>query len=587
VAGLIAMLLVVAILAAIFMGGGPNIPEGAALIVNPAGSLVEQKTVYSAAEALQSNDLPQQTLVKEVVDAITLAKDDKSIKLIVLDLNALQGGLIPKLETVATAVEDFRTSGKKVIAVANIYSQSAIYLAAHADEVLLNPEGFAIPQGFAMYRAYFKDFLDKHDVTVNLFKVGKYKSAVDPFFRNDMSEEDRQARMDILDAWWQAYTKDIEAARNMTNGSIDALLHNGPEQLQGAQGNLARLALESGFVDRLVTDAEQRAYLIELVGEDKESRSYRGVDYQAYLRATQKRAKHKASKVAVITAVGAIIDGKAPPGQIGGESLKNLVRKARLDADVKAIVVRIDSGGGSKAASEIIRTELSEAQKSGIPVVASMGSVAASGGYWIAATADEIWASSTTVTGSIGIFGLLPSFEKTLARYGIYSDGISTTPIAGGASVMRGVSPSVQKVLQTIIDAGYQQFLTTVANGRGMSEEAVHEIAQGRIWTGKKALELGLVDKLGDLNQSINAAARLADVEDYSVWYVEPDLSLEEQILKKLSENTKYSLDQARKNPLSLIRKTIEAEFPFLENLNDPQNAYAICIDCPMSLETF
>ncbi len=575
-------LVMAAVLYAIFAQRGPEIPTGVALALNPAGTLVEQETAVGAAALLQGSDLPQQTLVKDLIDALTLARDDSRIALVVLELDRLGQGLLPKLESIAAAIVDFKTSGKKVIAVANNYSQSALYLAAQADEVLLNPEGMALPQGFSMYSPYFKTFLEKHDVTVNLFKVGKYKSAADPFLRDNMSEEDRTARMAILDGWWKAYTTEIETVRGMDTGSIDSMLHNAPEEVRGAEGNLARLSLEKGLVDRLLTDTERRRYLIDLVGEDTESNDYRRVSYKEYLKVARLPPEPKAHKVAVVTAVGNILDGNAPAGQIGSQSLIRLIREARLDSDVKAIVLRIDSGGGSKTASEMIRSELQAAQDAGIPLVASMGSVAASGGYWIAASADEIWASPTTVTGSIGIFGLMPSFEKTLARYGIYSDGVATTPIAGGASVTRGISADYGEVLQTIIEAGYQQFLTTVATGRDMDVDAVQEVAQGRIWTGEKAQQIGLVDELGDLEQAISAAARLAGIEDYSVWDVQPGLSVEERVLRRLSEVVVNRLPTISNNPVSRMTGIIRQEFGFLERLNDPSHAYVICGDCPV-----
>lgn len=579
---LVSILLIAAILYAVVSQSGLKIPTGGALVIDPKGTLVEQQTVVGAAALLQGNDFPQQTLVKDMIDALALAKDDSRIGLVVLELEALESGLLPKLERIAAAIADFKTSGKKVIAVADNYSQSALFLAAQADEVLLNPEGMAVPKGFSMYRTYFRTFLEKHDVSVNLFKVGKYKSAADPFLRDDMSAEDRVARMAILDAWWKAYTSGIETARGMAAGSIHAMLQNAPEQIRLAQGNLARLSLEKGLVDRLVTDTERRSYLLDLAGEDTETKDYRRVAYKEYLRSARMPIQHNAGKVAVITAVGTILDGDAPSGEIGSKSLTRLIRKARLDSHVEAIVLRIDSGGGSKTASESIRSELQAAQASGIPVVASMGSVAASGGYWIAASADEIWASPTTVTGSIGIFGLLPSFENTLARYGIYSDGVTTTPIAGGASAMRGISPVYGEVLQSIIDAGYQQFLSTVAKGRGMDIDAVHEIAQGRIWTGETAQQLGLVDELGDLEQAISAAAHLADLEDYSVWYVEPEQSIEEKLLLRFAAVMASSLPRTGNNPVSRIFNTIHQELGFLGRLNDPANTYVICSECPV-----
>lgn len=580
--GLLSLLIISAILFGVFSQKGTDIPTGGALLVNPAGTLVEQETAIATAALLQGRELPQQALVKDITDALALAKDDDRIGLVVLDLDRLEQGLLPTLESVATAMVDFKSSGKQIVAAADNYSQAALYLAAQADEVLLNPEGMAVPQGFSMYNTYFKSFLEKHEVTVNLFKVGKYKSAVDPFLRDSMSAEDRTARKAILDEWWDAYTTEIETARGMTAGSIDEMLHNAPQQMRQADGNLARLSLEKGFVDRLLTDTEKRRYLIDLAGEDTESQDFRRVGYRDYLHEVRLPEEPTGSKIAVVTAVGDILDGDAPAGTIGSKSLIRLIRQARLDSDVKAIVLRIDSGGGSKSASEMIRSELQAAQEAGIPVVASMGSVAASGGYWIAASADEIWASPTTVTGSIGIFGLMPSLENTLARYGIYSDGVATTPIAGGASVTRGISEDYGDVLQTAIEAGYEQFLGTVARGRGMEVDAVHEVAQGRIWTGEKARQIGLVDELGDLEQAVDAAARLAAVGDYTVWQVEPELSMEEMLLRRFSETIVSHFPSIGNNPVSRVSRMIRQELGFLERLNDPGHAYVICGDCPV-----
>jgi len=580
--GLLLISLMVFAIFSLIDRSGPAVLAGSALVVNPAGVLVEQLTTVSAAATLvQGRKLPQQTLVKDLIDSLALARDDNRIELVVLNLDKLEQGLLPKLTRIADAITEFKTSGKKVIAVANSYSQSALYIAAHADEVLLNPEGLALPEGFSMHLTYFKSLLEDADVSVNVFRVGKYKSATEPYFRDNMSDEDREARLAILNEWWKTYTSGVEAARGMVSGSIDAMLQNAPKELRLVQGGLARLSLEKGLVDRLVTNSERRSYLMELAGKDADGNNFRGITYKNYLNAARQTVKHKAGKIAVLTAVGPILDGEASAGEIGSESLSKLIRKARLDENTEAIVLRIDSGGGSKSASEIIRTELLAAQQSGIPVIVSMGSVAASGGYWIAASSDEIWATPTTITGSIGIYGLFPSFENTLAQYGVYSDGVATTPIAGGASVMRGVSPEYGDVLQILIEAGYEQFLTTVADGRGMSVEEVNEVAQGRIWTGKKAQELGLVDELGDLEQAIASAAKLAEIKDYSVWYVEPERSFEEMLLQKISKRVSAALPQTGTDPVRQIIGKLSHELGYWGRLNDPQSAYVICGDCP------
>ncbi|MGQ7847078.1 signal peptide peptidase SppA [Granulosicoccus sp. 3-233] len=580
--GLFSLALLAVILIAFIRQSGPDMPDGGALLLNPAGMLVEQETVVDAAALLQGQELPEQAEIRDIIDALSLAREDSRIGLVVLDLDKLHGGLLPGLQRVAEAMIHFRDGGKQLIAVADNYSQSALFLAAHADEVLLNPEGMAVPQGFSMYRTYFKDLLDEHDVTVNLFKVGKYKSAVDPFLRNDMSDEDRTARRAILDAWWSSYTSGIETARDMEPGTLDAMLNNAGEELRLAGGNLARLSQDKGLVDRLMTESQKRRYLVSLAGEDGDTQEYRKIAYRDYLRMARSSDESGSGKVAVVTAVGDIIDGEAPAGTIGSQSLIRLIRQARQADDVAAIVLRIDSGGGSKSASEMIRSELQEAQDAGIPVVASMGAVAASGGYWIASTADEIWATPTTVTGSIGIFGLLPSVENTLARHGIYSDGLATTPLAGGASVIRGVSAEYGEVLQSVIEAGYEQFLATVATGRDMEVAAVHDVAQGRIWTGEAARDIGLVDELGDLDEAVSAAARLAALEHHSVWHVEPERTVQDRLLSRLAEIVGGTWSHVGTNPVRQFARRVQQELAWMENLNDPANAYVICGECVM-----
>jgi len=578
--GLISLVLLVALVAGGLGGSDIDVPDGGALLLNPVGGLVEQKTALDPQALLMSGDVPKQALVKDILDTLALAKNDERIQYLVLDFDKMGGSYISKLQRVAAAIDDFKSSGKKVIATGAQYSQSALFLAAHADEVLMNPEGVALPEGYGMYRTYYKTILENYDVSINLFKVGKYKSAMEPYFRDDMSNEDKTARLGILNNWWSAYTNDFELARALPAGSIDRQLADTENELKKYGGDLGVLSLESKFVDRLITDFDLRTYLREFTGEDEESGEYRAIGFEDYLAHERKPEAITGKKIAVITAVGSIVDGYAGAGTIGSLSLNQLIRKARKDEDVVAIVLRVDSGGGSKSASENIRSELQGVQAAGIPVVASMGSVAASGGYWISATADEIWASPTTVTGSIGIFGFIPTIEKTLARYGVYSDGVGTTPITGGASIERGVTPLYAKLIQAVIDSGYQQFLETVAKGRNMSVDDVHEIAQGRVWSGDKALELGLVDSLGDLEQAIESAEKLAGIEDYATWYVEPEITTQQKVMKLLASEIAGSEIMTKTDPISMIHRKLEREAGFLTDLNDPHHAYVICTNC-------
>ncbi len=579
--GVLSLAILVALGVSVAGQDGPEVPEGGALVLNPVGPLVEQKSAVDFQTVLRTGDLPEETLVKDVLDALELAAEDERISVVVLHLDGLGGGLLPKLERIAAAITRFRESGKKVIAIGTFYNQAGLYLSAHADEVLLDPEGMALPEGFGAYRTYYKTLLDDFDVTVNLFKVGKYKSAIEPFIRDDMSDEDKQAKLVYLNNWWDAYTSAVEEARDLAPGSIDEMFDDGPNRLRAAGGNPGAFSLQTGMVDQLMPADERRQYLKDLVGEDEDSGVFRHVTFMDYLQVQREPVEQKDTKIAVITAVGGIVDGEAKAGAIGSHSLNRLIRRAHEDENVKAIVLRVDSGGGSKSASEMIRRELQHAQEKGIPVVASMGSVAASGGYWISATADQIWALPTTVTGSIGIFGMIPSLEKTLARYGVHSDGLGTTPLVGGVSLERGVNAYTADLLQQSIEYGYSHFLKTVSEGRGMTTAAVHEIAQGRVWPGAIAKELGLVDQLGDLEDAVAAAAELAEADDYSVWYVEKEKSMQQQIIQQFLAKAVALEPQRVHDPLSAFIQRLRADFEFAAQLNDPHGVYVLCTDCP------
>ena len=524
--GLIALGLFLALIAAPFSDNASQMPDDGALVLNPSGVLVEEKTAVDPLNFLADDGGPSEVLVQDLVVALELARDDPRITTLVLNLDNFGGGLMPHLEIVADGIRDFRAAGKKVIAASNGYSQSSLLLAAEADEILMNPEYAALPEGFSAYRTYFSSLLNRLNVTVNLFKVGQYKSAAEPYFQDRMSDEDKQARLAYLNAWWDTYTDRFETARGLPAESLNDTIDNIQAVLESASGNLGQVALNSGWVDQLMSDRERAEYLVGLIGADEEDEQrYRGIGFEDYLALNPTEAEASEHKIAVITAVGSIVDGYADAGSIGSLTLLERIQQARDDDAVKAIVLRVDSGGGSKSASEIIRQELAHAQAAGIPVVASMGSVAASGGYWISATADRIFAHQNTITGSIGIFALIPTFEKVLNEYGVFGDGVATTPLAGAASIDRGIQPIYAGLIQQVIQSGYDQFLAVVAEGRNMTPEAVNEIAQGRVWTGTKALELGLVDEIGGLDEAIQATAELADITDYAIWRVEPEAS--------------------------------------------------------------
>ena len=459
---------------------------------------------------------PTQVLVSDLVETIDRAAEDDRIEMLVLDLRAFTGGGLSKLEEVAQAIDRFREEEKRAVAYAHVYGQSSYLLAAHCDEVLLDPMGEVAVRGFASYRNYYREAIEKLDVDYHVFKVGEFKSALEPYLRDDMSQEDRESTLDWLGDLWTGYRTDVLAARDLDPGKFDDFVQNYAGLLRKAGGDTGKAALAAGLVDRLVGLDGLEQELAEELG-DTTDQPYRHVRHDDYLMTVRPAGPPRHlydDGVAVVVGTGLILPGDQPPGTIGGRTLVQLLEEAREDDRVKAIVLRLDTGGGSAFASEEIRRKLEQLRADGKPVVVSMGSVAASGGYWIATAADEIWASPNTLTGSIGIFSGLPTFERSLARMGIYTDGVATAPLAGGISLDRTLSGPIADVLQQGVEHGYQQFLERVASARDKSIEEVDEIARGRVWSGRDALELGLVDNLGDLDDAIARAVALAGLDE-------------------------------------------------------------------------
>lgn len=556
------------------------LPTDAALVIAPNGSLVEQRSVRSPISVLQGGDGIRQVLLRDVVDAIRNAATDPRIKVLILEPDGLSGAGLSKLEEIGAAVADFRKAGKKVYAWGKNYNQSQYHLAAQADEVFVNPDGYVLLTGFGRYPTYFKGLFDQIGVKMQVFRVGTYKSFVEPYTRSDMSPEDRDATREYLDAAWQAYQADITAARPKAGAQISRYVGEAPELLAAADGDAAKMALDAGLVDGLKSADEWRDFVRGLVGPAADGKGFKHVDLATYIGRVREEAPHPAARVGVVVAQGAIVDGEQPPGVVGGDSVAGLIRQAREDDAIKALVLRIDSPGGSATASEVIRRELALTRKAGKPVVVSMGSVAASGGYWIAMAADEVWASPTTITGSIGIFAMLPDLSGPMAKLGLTVDGIGTTPLAAGLDPRRPLDPQIGKLLQSSIEHGYKRFLGVVGEARKMSPEAVDQVAQGRVWMGIQAKEKGLVDKLGGLDAALKAAAARAGLTDYDVSYVEKPLSPRDQLLAKLLDNGEES-DGGEPGSRSLVDQTVarlRAELQGLALWNDPGHVYLHCL---------
>ncbi|HXK08738.1 MAG TPA: signal peptide peptidase SppA [Vicinamibacteria bacterium] len=575
-----------------------KVPAGAALVVKPRGVIVEQLSTADPVERLvgQATGMGGQaseTLLKDLLDAIRAAKDDGRIKALYLDLDDLSDAGLTKLRDLRRAIADFRKSGKKVIAYADGYLQPQYYLAAQADEVYVHPQGLVILEGYGRWRNFYREGLDRLGVEVHVFRVGEYKSAVEPYLRNDMSPEAKEMSRKLYGDLWRDWLADVAAARKLQPADITAFVESFPERLRAADGDLAKLALRSKLVDKLAPRDEVRKRLIDLVGEDKATKSFRQVDVETYLRAKggdRQGATGKGKAVAVVVAKGTILDGTQPAGTVGGDSTARLLRQAREDESVKAVVLRVDSPGGSVLASEIIRRECELVRLAGKPLVVSMGSVAASGGYWISTASDEIWAAPETITGSIGIFGLFPTVDKPLARYlGVHTDGVGTTRFSDALRPDRPLDPAVADVFQQSIDHGYEEFLARVGEARKMTRDQVDRIARGRVWSGEDAKGLGLVDQLGGLDQAVESAARRARLEKgYRVLYVEREKSLRERLVSMLAAGALDALAAAgaRSEPsapasaLSVAGRlrALQAEVEQLARWNDPHGVYAHCL---------
>jgi len=584
VINLFVLVLVIALVAMAFTSDSPKIAKVTALEIKPNGRLVEQLTAQSFDQLVDEARGAQtpETLLKDVIDAIEAAKDDDRVQVLVINLSSFSGARLTKLQDVGEAITQFKESGKKVVAVADTYGQDAYYIAAHADEIISHSMGGMIIEGFGRYRMYYKEGLDKLGIDVHVFKVGTFKSAVEPYLRDDMSEFAKEANEEWLGDLWRIYLDEVAAARGITTQKLNEYAQELPRLVGEVNGDATKAALDNGLIDQALTRVEMRDYLISLVGKDEETHSYNKVGLNNYLKTIKSDRfgrTAKGDKVGVIVARGTILDGKQPSGTIGGDSTAALIAKARNDDDVKAIVLRVDSGGGSAFASEVIRRELEKARADGKPVIASMGSVAASGGYWISTTSDQIWAHPSTITGSIGIFGMIPTYQKPLAQHlGIRVDGISTAPLAG-VRLDRELQPEIGEAIQKTVEHGYREFLQRVSDARNMTTEEVDKIAQGRVWSGADAHELGLVDSLGDLDDAITAAAKLADLGDnYIVSYIEKEQAFQDKVLRELmAEAVSISdLNTSSRSPIDSLLSKIEQAASDFNALNDPNHVYVL-----------
>lgn len=570
------------------IGNGSNSEQTArgALLLDISGVIVDKPSTNHRLGALgrqlfgASADRLQENSLFDIVNAIRQAKDDRNITGIVLDLKNFTGADQPSMRYIGKALREFRDSGKPIFAVGENYSQGQYYLASFANKIWLSPQGQVDLHGFATNGLYYKTLLDKLKVSTHVFRVGTYKSAVEPFIRDDMSPAAREADSRWIGELWQNYLHTVSANRQISPQQLFPGAQAIIDGLTSVGGDTAKYALDHKLVDALASSADVEKALTKQFGWSKTENNYRAISYYDY---SLKTPADTGGTIAVIFANGAIMDGEETPGNVGGDTTASQIRDARLDPKVKAIVLRVNSPGGSVNASEVIRAELAAARAAGKPVVVSMGGMAASGGYWISTPANYIVASPSTLTGSIGIFGVINTVENSLSSIGVHSDGVSTSPLAD-ISMTKSLSPEVQQMMQLSIEYGYKRFITLVADARKRTPEQIDKIAQGHVWTGEDAKANGLVDSLGDFDDAVAKAAELAKLKQWHLDYYQDEPTVLDMVMDSMTGSVRAMLPEAIQAmlpaPLVSAANTVKAEGDKLAAFNDPQNRYAFCLTC-------
>lgn len=570
------------------IGNGSNSEQTArgALLLDISGVIVDKPSTNHRLGALgrqlfgASSDRLQENSLFDIVNAIRQAKDDRNITGIVLDLKNFTGADQPSMRYIGKALREFRDSGKPVFAVGENYSQGQYYLASFANKIWLSPQGQVDLHGFATNGLYYKTLLDKLKVSTHVFRVGTYKSAVEPFIRDDMSPAAREADSRWIGELWQNYLHTVSANRQISPQQLFPGAQAIIDGLTSVGGDTAKYALDHKLVDALASSADVEKALTKQFGWSKTENNYRAISYYDY---SLKTPADTGGTIAVIFANGAIMDGEETPGNVGGDTTASQIRDARLDPKVKAIVLRVNSPGGSVNASEVIRAELAAARAAGKPVVVSMGGMVISGGYWISTPANYIVASPSTLTGSIGIFGVINTVENSLSSIGVHSDGVSTSPLAD-ISMTKALSPEVQQMMQLSIEYGYKRFITLVADARKRTPEQIDKIAQGHVWTGEDAKANGLVDSLGDFDDAVAKAAELAKLKQWHLDYYQDEPTVLDMVMDSMTGSVRAMLPEAIQAmlpaPLVSAANTVKAEGDKLAAFNDPQNRYAFCLTC-------
>ncbi|TVQ49700.1 MAG: signal peptide peptidase SppA [Gammaproteobacteria bacterium] len=595
---LVILLVVALVVVAALTPERPVVPANAALVLAPSGQLVDELSGRPLDRALAAaQGLPaQETRLRDLLEALHAARDDERIPAVVLDLSMMTGGGLSHLHALAAAVRDLRDSGKPVIAWGEGFSQGDYLIASQADELLLHPSGGVLLQGFGSYRPFIRRALDTLLIDVEVISVGDFKSDVETFTRDDLSEGGREITREWLESLWQGYRERVAVGRDLDPEALQQLIEQTLPRLEAAGGSLATFALEAGLVDALVHRDEFEARMRELVAAEEQG--FRAIQHTEYLaarrasgdmRARLKREQNT-DRVAVITATGIILPGEQAPGAIGSETLSRLIRQAADDERVRALVLRVDSGGGSAFASDVIYRELERVRQSGRPVVISMSSLAASGGYLFALAGDEIWASPSTLTGSIGVYLLFPTIPRALDRLGIGIDGVATTWLASELRVDRPLGADARRLLELTAEEAYTRFTDLVKDRRGLDADAVASVAEGRLFSGADAQAVGLVDGLGELDDAVASAASLAGLEDgaWVVRHIEPELGLAQRLAMGLLSVGRPGLAVAQAirgtestgGMLHTLAAQLQRELQVIRAFDDPRGVAAYCFAC-------
>ncbi len=547
------------------------------------GTVVEQPARVELSELAAGGSGLKQYRLRDLVAALDEARQDDRVKVVALDLEGFLGGGQAAMSDLSDAVRRVRASGKPVVAYAVGYGDDAYQLAAAASEVWLNPLGAVAIAGPGGSNLYFKGLLDKLGVTANVYRVGTYKAAVEPFTRNDMSPEAEQNYQAFGQALLETWRESVLRAR--PKAKVDLFLRDMTGAVEAAGGDMARAALAAGLVDKLADRRAFEARLAQLGGEDDDAPGgYSRIKLESYIKDRVKQDPR--GPIGVVTVAGTIVDGKAPEGTAGGDSIAAAIENGLAEGGLKALVVRVDSPGGSVLASERIRQAILAAKERKLPVVVSMGSVAASGGYWVATPADFIFAEPSTITGSIGVFGILPSFEGTLTKLGMGADGIKTTPLSGEPDLLKGPSPEADRLIQASVESIYRHFLAVVSQSRRKPPAEIDRIAQGRVWDGGTARQLGLVDGFGGMEEAVAKAAELAKLDqgERSVRYLERPRSLTDSLLELLASEELDDDGAAPTDGFALLGGNPEGEFAAaiadLRSILSGPRIQARCLEC-------